>query len=299
MSDPDKKPRECPSGDALLLFECSSRSGDYFSERHHSQGDPRTTPQNTISPRALRMTIGGLDEELSDKGRALSIEAAENFLSELSIYDFVRYRLLARPLLAKGDLSEAVNLAQAVSANKVGALYAEVLETQDAVTLLSNSWAQVAREFSHSEQHPIELERTLMNGGTFADVTILISRRDRAKVATKFATYISNAEASAFPQHAAVVGALRDRVLKSSTFDPPQRVEDKSNDKQDPQGGMGRPKSLTNFWKPRRLVLASSMPKIVLAGGPPELEHEKSCTLKVDTKCARPELFERYEGLSL
>jgi hypothetical protein len=39
--------------------------------------------------------------------------------------------------------------------------------------------------------------------------------------------------------------------------------------------------------------------KIKLDGGPPELEKERSCRLKIDPKCAPPFLYDQYEDISL
>ncbi|HEV7681959.1 MAG TPA: hypothetical protein VGO68_07550 [Pyrinomonadaceae bacterium] len=63
--------------------------------------------------------------------------------------------------------------------------------------------------------------------------------------------------------------------------------------------GQGTPEIAVELSEPPSSGLGVINAKVIVDGGPPEFERSNSCTLKVDPKCARPNLFEQYGGISL
>ena len=63
--------------------------------------------------------------------------------------------------------------------------------------------------------------------------------------------------------------------------------------------GQGTPKIMIEACELPTNGVGSIMVKIKLDGGPPDLERERTCRLRIDPKCAPPSLYDQYNDISI
>src|SRR6266446_4494036 len=97
---------------------------------------------------ALTLIISGLDDELDDETRSSAIERAERLVEEDSARRFVRARMLARPLPKEADVERALEIAIRADATSVGILYQNILDYEQAITLLHETWSETTAGYS-------------------------------------------------------------------------------------------------------------------------------------------------------
>src|SRR4051812_4667876 len=161
-------PVACRPGDVSLLLDSGAESdnlghvrdiGALLEKLRHSH----------LCHRALSFVLSGLDPDLSPATRTLCIEAAEELLDNRSARDFVRNRLLARPLPEPGDISGAVEHARFSGSVSVGDLYREVEQSQSAVRAVADAWQEAAISHFTTEEELLQVEKTFIDRGAHAE----------------------------------------------------------------------------------------------------------------------------------
>lgn len=90
------EPMECRAGDVSFLFDSGSEVSILEADGIDVAAISEALDFETRAFRALSMTLGGLDSELSRHSRVLCIKAAEELLQDEAVRTFVRKRLFAR-----------------------------------------------------------------------------------------------------------------------------------------------------------------------------------------------------------
>lgn len=176
-----KEPMECRSGDVSLLLDCSSDVVSLSQENLTLSSIKSVLEMETRSHKALVLILGGLDEEMSQRTRSMSVVAVETLLESKSVTSFLRARLLARPLPGKADIHGALDLANAIGAVRVASLYTDVERTQKGSQRLADVWSQICAELSLTNHETAEIERGLIEAGVFADIAITLAAGDQKK----------------------------------------------------------------------------------------------------------------------
>ena len=171
--------------------------------------------------RALQLVISGLDEELDDESRSLSIEAAEELLQDNRVFAFVRLRMLSRPLPEIADTATARRLASSLRAAQVAAIYAEALESREAARALWQTWQEVALEFFATGEEQAHAERALIESGGIAGMSQALAYGNAQSLSLATVKYGRDPELQReVPQTTHILNALRVRLLEqhSSMF---------------------------------------------------------------------------------
>jgi hypothetical protein len=65
------------------------------------------------------------------------------------------------------------------------------------------------------------------------------------------------------------------------------------------KSGQGKPQIVLDTHQIRSEDIASLEVRLLIAGGPPELDTEKTCTIRIDPRCEAPRVFDSYSQVSL
>lgn len=173
-----RDPVEYRPGDVSFLFD-SGAEFSVISDSHLNVADIGSLLEfQTQAHRALSVTISGMDDDLSSESRLLSIEAAEEFLHDESLYVFVRSRMLARTLPSVADLTGALSNAESAGASLTGAIYKEVSKSQGAIAIVVKAWKETAQEFFDSIDEEDAAEKVLIETGVFAEMVAALTSGD-------------------------------------------------------------------------------------------------------------------------
>ena len=138
---------------------------------------------------ALTLIISGLDRDLDGESRAAAIEAAEELFKEESTRRFVRARMLARPVPEEADVEVARDIAIRSEAVSVGILYQNILDYEQAINLVFETWLEAAPEYFSSHDERVESERMLTDLGVFADMASAIATGNLNALSSVVITY--------------------------------------------------------------------------------------------------------------
>jgi len=267
-----EQPVECRPGDISLLFDCSAeftaipgKDIDLHNIRSQLEFDRRVH-------RAISLTIGGLDAELSFGTRSLSIEAAEELLQDELIRASVRARLLARLLPRIADINGAISQAEAMSAALITNLYKQVRESQRSIGSLLETWTEIAPNFFDLDEEQAQAEKNLIEMGLFADMVEAVTSGNIQALNSVFMTYgLKPTLYQHLPQGIHVMNALRARLAEKYTSDEdesypldPRNLEMET----ERQGIDPIAELITNFekkreeWKPKTLGADEALAKV-------------------------------------
>lgn len=208
-----KEPTLCRKGDVSLLLDCSSEVISIAENNLTLYTIENILKKETLSHKALILILSGLDKDLSDKSRSLSVESAEGLLEFDFVAGFLRARLLARPLPAESDILGALRLAQKVGAVRSHTLYVDIDNSQDAIRHLAEAWHQISAELSLIGYEKADVERGLIEAGIFADLAIGISAGDKRSLESTFATSVAKSQVKAVSHGVEVISLLQDRLI--------------------------------------------------------------------------------------
>ena len=147
-----------------------------------------------VAHRALTLTIGGLDSELSDDTRLLSIEAAEELLNDDYINNFVKRRLLAFPLPKQADINGAILFSNQTGAKTVYSIFDKVATAQNFIKKLTDICNEVMLRFFDTDEERENAIRILIGIGFFGDVISSIAFENAEKLDSLIISYGLNPE---------------------------------------------------------------------------------------------------------
>jgi tetratricopeptide (TPR) repeat protein len=182
------RPTVCRAGDISLLLDSGGEveEFEYFSDVDRLREELQ---QTYARHRALSFTLSGLDSDLSGPTRSLCIEAAEELCQDGLVRDFVRHRLLARPLPETAEIIAGVEFAKLNESHIVRSIYEETADSQVAVRTVHDSWREVSlREFS-MEREQLVAEKTLADHGVFANLATAVACGDRNELSSAVVTF--------------------------------------------------------------------------------------------------------------
>lgn len=184
LLDPEANPEplECRAGDISLLFDSGSEVSIIATDEIDVAAIRETLEFDTRAYRALSMTLGGLDNELTAETRMLSVEVAEELLVDNQVRKFVWQKLSARLLPVTADIQGAIKYARSASALNVSSIYGAVLKSQLAIEDLLEAWNEVSPNFFASLDEAAIGERVLIEAGVFAEVVAALTSRNRSRL---------------------------------------------------------------------------------------------------------------------
>lgn len=208
-----EKPVECRPMDLSLFFNY----GAEFTTLSGAQLDLAQLKAQLIARRqayrALTLTISGLDAELDHECRRAAIETAESLLRDGPTHQFVRARMLARPLPAEADIEIARDIAIRSDATSVGLLYQHLLDSEQAISLVYETWLEAAPGYFASPEEQAESESMLLDLGVFAEIALALTRGDVTALSSIIITYGRRPEInSKSRQGALILNDLRTRL---------------------------------------------------------------------------------------
>jgi tetratricopeptide (TPR) repeat protein len=141
---------------------------------------------------ALTLSLGGLDPDLSAETRRLFCEAALEALKEEAVYNFVRNRLLSRPLPKEADLLGAIEISRRARAGDLCALYSEIEAAQDRVRLVADAWLQVGQQEFGLKTDFANAERAIIDSGVIAEFVSALEAGDAGELRGVAMDYAGN-----------------------------------------------------------------------------------------------------------
>jgi tetratricopeptide (TPR) repeat protein len=163
--------------------------------------------------RAMTMALSGMNRDLSYETRALCIEAAEELLASDSIINFVQSRLLARPLPSVANVGRGIELAEKAGAKLLKSIYEMLTQSQRAIRLLLESWAEVAQEhFDVDEAQAVE--QTMIEIGLFAEMVKALAANDIRTLNARVVAFGMSSESRSIRQGFIIANELRTRVIE-------------------------------------------------------------------------------------
>jgi len=138
---------------------------------------------------ALTLIVSGLDDDLDDETRASAIESAESLVEQDSVRRFVRARMLAKPLPAGTDIQTAVDIAIRTDATTLGILYQNILDYEEAIKLLNETWAEATADYFSSSERQVEAENKLTDLGAFAEMVTAVGTGNLKALNSVVVTY--------------------------------------------------------------------------------------------------------------
>ncbi len=167
---------------------------------------------------ALTLIISGLDDELDDETRSSAIEWAERLVEDDSARRFVRARMLARPLPAGTDIQTALEIAIRTNATSVGILYQNILDYEQAITLLRETWSEATSDYFSSYEGQLEAENKLTDLGAFAEMVTAAATGNLKALNSVVVTYGQMPELNrVLGQATLVLNDLKSRLAKKLT----------------------------------------------------------------------------------
>ncbi len=189
-----RQPKECRIGEVFSVlksgFEFEVTQDKYINT---DQIQSALTASH-LAHRALTLTIGGLDSELSDDTRLLSIEAAEELLSDDYINKFVKRRLLAFPLPNQADVNGAISFSNQTKAKTVHSIFDKVAKAQSYIKKIADISNEVMLKFFDTEEERENAIKILIGIGFFGDVISSIAFEDAEKLDSLIISYGLNSE---------------------------------------------------------------------------------------------------------
>src|SRR5215216_1088443 len=213
-----QEPVECRVGEISLFLDSGAEFSVISGKNINVDTIKSILELNKQAHRALSMTISVFDDKLSGESRSLSVEAAEEFLQDESVYAFVKNRISARPLPDMADINGAIRYAESASASVALSLYKEVLESQEAIRIVLDSWQETAQESFDSIEDESEAEKVLIEEGVFAEMVAALTARDKNRLNSLVLMYGRKPELSkTLPRATHIINALRVRLVAKLT----------------------------------------------------------------------------------
>jgi citrate synthase len=164
---------------------------------------------------ALTLTINGLDDALDHESRTWAIQAAERLVKKKPTHQFVRARMLARPLPEEADIEVAKDIADHSNSTLLYALYQSLDEYELAISLIYETWIEAAPDYFSSNEELAESERLLVDLGFFAEVVTAVAKDDFRTLNSVILTYSQNPELNnRLRQWRFIFNDLRARLVK-------------------------------------------------------------------------------------
>lgn len=215
--DAHTEPLECRAGDVSLYFDSGSEVTILPTDEIDIASIRDTLDFETRAYRALSMTLGGLDNELSPQSRRLSVEAAEELLQDDSVRAFVRKRLLARLLPITADVQGAIKYSQCTDASRASSIYKEILTSQPAIEVLLNTWKELSEEFFDSKDEAANGEKSFIDSGIFAEMVASLTANNLSQLNSVVASDETNRDlVKAIPGATHLLNSLRRITLSKS-----------------------------------------------------------------------------------
>jgi tetratricopeptide (TPR) repeat protein len=191
-ADLHSEPIECRAGEVSLLFDSGSEVSVIATDEIDVSAIRDTLDFDTRAYRALSMTLGGLDNELTPESRLLSVEAAEELLHDHAVRAFVWKRLVARLLPVTADIQGAVTCAESAGAFLASSIYREILTSQPAIEVRLDAWKEVSPDFFDTIEESTAGEQALIESGVFAEEVAALTSNDLSRLNSVVVRYGTN-----------------------------------------------------------------------------------------------------------
>lgn len=116
---------------------------------------------------ALYGAIGGMDKNLSEETRILSIQRAENLIENPEIFDFVTSRLFGNSVPKEADLEKAVELCIEEDIQDIRFIYAYLLNGKDVIDRILQIFKETIFE-SEVQSEYVKIKNFFISTGLFA-----------------------------------------------------------------------------------------------------------------------------------
>ncbi|HJQ70803.1 MAG TPA: sigma 54-interacting transcriptional regulator [Blastocatellia bacterium] len=207
-------PVECRQGDLSFLVNPDAEFVEIPGQDIALDDVRAALERENRKHRALHLLISGLDADLSEKTRWLCVDAAEDLIGDESVRAFVSNRLLSRVMPAGADTKVAGEVANLIDTYKAGQVYADVINSQQAIGTLLDAWDGAARGVYASEREKALAEKRLIDLGVFAELVAAVRTGDRDRITADLGGRLSDSEVlEKVPKGREVFAALQHRLL--------------------------------------------------------------------------------------
>ena len=126
---------------------------------------------------ALYGAIGGMDKDLSEETRILSIQRAENLIEDPEIFDFVTSRFFGNPVPKEADLEKAVELCIEEDIHEMRFIYAYLFYGKDVIDRILQVFRETIFEFEAQSEY-VKIKNLFISTGLFAKLFFSSIDRD-------------------------------------------------------------------------------------------------------------------------
>lgn len=142
---------------------------------------------------SLNGAIGGMDIDLSENTRILSMQRAEDLAENPGIYDFLISRLFGNPLPEEADLGEAIVLSIEKDCPMMNFIYTNLLNGKDIIERIDHIFKEAIFELElHSEY--LKIKNLFISIGLFAQLFLGTIERNLEKLKRLVPDYKDNPE---------------------------------------------------------------------------------------------------------
>lgn len=142
---------------------------------------------------ALNGAIGGMDFDLSENTRILSMQRAESLVENHETYDFVISRLFGNPLPEEADLGEAIVLSIEKDCPTMNFIYTNLLNGKDIIDRIDHIFKKAIFELElHSEY--LKIKNLFISTGLFAQLFLGTIEKNLEKLKRLVPDYKDNSE---------------------------------------------------------------------------------------------------------
>jgi tetratricopeptide (TPR) repeat protein len=209
VEDDAAKPVECSQGDVSLFFDSGAELTELAEQGLDFDLMKSSLRRERDAHRALSLAISGFDEELSDRSRLLSIDAAEELVQDAATNKFVRNRLLAHPLPEGTDVTGAISKAESIAAGAISSIYKDLTASQEAIAQVLQVWREVATTFFKLPDEIAQAEDTLMEIGALAGMAVALTSADAKTLNSAILSLGLDPALKRVPQGMLVLNAMR------------------------------------------------------------------------------------------